>query len=327
MVNPITEPIDTRPARNNRPQFAYLHHVSLACRDLEEAKKFYIEVLGGELFHDTPGFSEVRLAGLIVGMSEQPGGWTGHDDEYPHYGFNVDGANFAVARPWLDGCGVPDYGWTRDYKTALIYFRDPSGNLLELYCDSGYDGIKSLALGPRQGGGPIPFGALNYRWSGKVAGPTLTRPRLDSFAHLSVPVHDIAQAKRFFIEVLGGDPVPTSDPATFTEVRVAGAIVGLSTRSGVCTGRDAEYPHYAFYADAENFLPMIDWLRQNGVTTPGPWTRDGQKGLMYFRDPSGNLFEIYCGKDLFQAASLPRGIKQGGSYTTDYANLIYDWKG
>ena len=50
-----------------RPKLAYLHHVSLPCRDLEESKRFYIEVLGGELYHDTPGFAEVMLAGMIVG--------------------------------------------------------------------------------------------------------------------------------------------------------------------------------------------------------------------------------------------------------------------
>jgi catechol 2,3-dioxygenase-like lactoylglutathione lyase family enzyme len=125
---------------------------------------------------------------------------------------------------------------------------------------------------------------------------------------------------------MGGQPITTSDPGTFTEVRVAGAIVGLSIRSGKWTGRNAEYPHYAFYAEAENFLPMIDWMRGKGVVTPGPWTRDGRKGLMYFRDPSGNLFEIYCGKDLSAAEAFPRGVKQGGSYITDYADLFYDWK-
>jgi len=312
---------------STHPQVAYLHHISLPCRDLAESKRFYIEVLGGELYHDTPGFAEVMLAGMIVGLSEQLDGWTGWNAEYPHYGFNLDPKDFALAQPWLDGCGVPTHGWTRNYKTALLYFRDPSGNLLELYCESGYRDINNLALGPRQGGVPLPLAALNYRWSGKIADSTLPRPRLASFAHLSVPVKDIEQAKRFFIKVMGGDPMATSDPATFTEVRVAGAIVGLSTRSGVWTGRNAEYPHYAFYADGENFLPMIDWLKRNGVVTPGPWTRDGKKGLMYFRDPSGNLFEIYCGKDIPQAAQFPRGVKQGGSYATDYSGLFYEWQG
>ena len=41
---------------------------------------------------------------------------------------------------------------------------------------------------------------------------------------------------------------------------------------------------------------MMAWLRQSGVTTTEPWTRDGIKGLLYFRDPSGNLLEMYCPK-------------------------------
>lgn len=309
-----------------QPKFAYLHHVSLPCRDLEESKRFYIEVLGGELYHDTPGFAEVMLAGMIVGLSAQSDGWTGWDAEYPHYGFNVDPEDFALAQSWLTDCDLPTHGWTRNYKTALLYFRDPSGNLLELYCESGFGEIRNLALGPRQGGVPLPLAGLNYSWSGKVAESKQPRPRLASFAHLSVPVQDIEQAKRFFIEVMGGEPLTTSDPATFTEVRVAGAIVGLSTRSGVCTGRNSEYPHYAFYVQGQDFLPMIDWLKRHGVVTPGPWTRDGKKGLMYFRDPSGNLFEIYCGKDIPSAAQFPRGVKQGGCYATDYSGLFYEWR-
>jgi catechol 2,3-dioxygenase-like lactoylglutathione lyase family enzyme len=311
-----------------RPYFAFLHHISLPCRDLAESKKFYIEVLGGDLYHDTEGFSEVKIADIIIGLSEQSGGWTGRDDEYPHYGLNVDAANFALGKDWLDACGVPNYGWTRNYKTALRYFRDPSGNLIELYCESGFAGIKELALGPRQGGQPLPLGALNYRWSGTVGDSSrLRRPRIESFGHLSMPVRDIEQSKRFFIEVMGGEPMSTSDPATFTEVRVAGAVVGLSTRGGVWTGATSEYPHYAFHADAESFLPLIDWLSSKGVVTPGPWTRDGKKGLMYFRDPSGNLLEIYCGKGLTAAESFPRGVKQGGSYATELADLFYDWRG
>ena len=115
-----------------RPHFAFLHHVSLACRDLEESKRFYVEVLGGELIHDIAGFSEVRCADIIVGISGQPSGWTEREAEYPHYGFNVDGRNFELAKAWLAQCGVPIHGWTRDYRTVLLYFRDPSGNLIEL---------------------------------------------------------------------------------------------------------------------------------------------------------------------------------------------------
>ena len=61
---------------SNRPRFAYLHHISLPCRNLVESKKFYIEVLGGVLFHDTAGFAEVKIADIIIGLSEQASGWT-----------------------------------------------------------------------------------------------------------------------------------------------------------------------------------------------------------------------------------------------------------
>jgi hypothetical protein len=85
-----------------------------------------------------------------------------------------------------------------------------------------------------------------------------TSPRIHSFGHLSMPVRDVEQSKRFFIEVMGSETDGNERSETFTEVRLAGPVVGFSTRGGMPTGRDVEYPHYAFYADAENFLKIIE---------------------------------------------------------------------
>jgi catechol 2,3-dioxygenase-like lactoylglutathione lyase family enzyme len=112
----------------------------------------------------------------------------------------------------------------------------------------------------------------------------------------------------------------------FAEVRIAGVIIGLTIRPGQTTARNAEYPHYAFFAESDDFLPMVSWLRQNGVVTSEPWTRDGVKGLLYFRDPSGNLLEMYCKKSK-DAPGFARGAKQGGSYSVDFAALNYQWNG
>jgi catechol 2,3-dioxygenase-like lactoylglutathione lyase family enzyme len=150
------------------------------------------------------------------------------------------------------------------------------------------------------------------------------QPRFSGFSHASLPCRDLEQSKRFFTQVMGGELV--HDVEGFAEVRVAGLIIGLSQQEGGWTGWEAEFPHYAFFAEAEDFLPMVEWLRKNGVKTSEPWTRDGVKGLVYFRDPSGNLLEIYCPK-LPEAASFVRGAKQGGSYEIDFAGLNYDWKG
>jgi len=312
---------------DKQPRFSGMSHVSLACRDLVESKMFYSEVMGGELVHEIAGFVEYRIADIVIGLSEQRGGWTGADDEYPHYAFYLDGANFELMKHWLDRYAVPNYPYRRD-DTALIYFRDPSGNLFELYCDRGYEGIASLPLAPRRGGQAIDFRSLNYRWNANsttLSGMTeIQRPRFTSFAHASIFCTELEQAKRFFTKVIGGELIHDVDG--FAEVRIAGVIIGFTVRPGTTTGRDAEYPHYAFFIEAKDFLPMVAWLRQNGVVTTEPWTRDGVKGLLYFRDPAGNLFEMYCSK-LGEAASFARGKKQGGGYEIDFAALNYEWDG
>jgi catechol 2,3-dioxygenase-like lactoylglutathione lyase family enzyme len=301
--------------------------VSLACRDLEESKFFYTQVMGGALVHEIPGCVEYRIEDIIIGLSEQSDGWTGVDHEYPHYAFYLDGANFDLMKLWLERWAVPNYPYRRN-DTALIYFRDPSGNLFELYCDRGYDGIASLPPAPRRGGPAINFRALNYRWNREGAAREIPegaqRPSVTAFAHASLFCEDLEQAKRFFTKVIGGELIHDVDG--FAEVSVAGIIIGLTVRPGTTTARDAEYPHYAFFIEAEDFLPMVDWLRQNGVVTSEPWTRDGIKGLLYFRDPSGNLFEMYCRK-LQEACHFARGTKQGGGYTIDFAALNYRWNG
>lgn len=154
--------------------------------------------------------------------------------------------------------------------------------------------------------------------------PPATQPRFSGFSHASIPCRDLEQSKRFFTRVLGGELV--HDIQGFAEVRIGGIIVGLSEQPEGWTGRNAEYPHYAFFIEPEDFLPMVQWLRRNGVKTSEPWTRDGVRGLMYFRDPSGNLFEMYCTK-LKEAGGFARGVKQGGSYEIDFGALNYQWNG
>jgi catechol 2,3-dioxygenase-like lactoylglutathione lyase family enzyme len=308
----------------SRPRFSGISHVSLPCRVLHESKLFYSRVLGGELVHEIPGFVEYRIADIIIGLAEQREGWTARDDEYPHYALYLDGDNFDSMLRWLERFRVPHSPYRRD-KTALMYFRDPSGNLFELYCDRGYKGIDSLPPAPRRGGPEIDFRGLNYSWQGAdLDSGGKAPPRFTGFAHASLYCTDLEQAKRFYTRVLGGELIHDVDG--FAEVRVAGVVIGLTIRPGTTTARDAEYPHYAFFAESDDFPPMVAWLRANGVVTSEPWTRDGIKGLLYFRDPSGNLLEVYCKKSN-DAPSFARGAKRGGSYSVDFAALNYQWNG
>ena len=58
-------------ASTKQPRFSGTSHVSLPCRDLDESKLFYSQVLGGELFHEIAGFVEYRIADIVIGLSEQ----------------------------------------------------------------------------------------------------------------------------------------------------------------------------------------------------------------------------------------------------------------
>ena len=307
-----------------RPRFPGMSHISLACRNLDEAKLFYSRVLGGEWVHEIPGFVEYRVADMIFGLAERSSGWTGADDEYPHYAFYIDGKNFELMKSWLIRHKVPHHPYRRD-RTALIYFRDPSGNLFELYCDGGYQDMASLPPAPRRGGAAIDFRRLNYSWNRRSADDdSLPPPRFSAFAHASLYATDLEQAKRFYTNVLGGELIHDVDG--FAEVRIAGVIIGVTIRPGTVTSPAAEYPHYAFFVESDDFLPTLSRLRANGVATSEPWTRDGIKGLLYFRDPAGNLLELYC-KNSKDAAHFARGARQGGSYTVDFAALNYQWQG
>ena len=140
--------------------------------------------------------------------------------------------------------------------------------------------------------------------------------------HVSLPVRDMKQSQRFFMNVLGGELV--LDGPEFSEVRCGGMIIGLSPQSGGWTAPDAEFPHYAFLVDAEAFEPLKARLDAHGVPTHPIWTRNGYTALMYFRDPSGNLFELYCPRFNAPEKLVRRGEN---GFAPPIASLGYDWKG
>ena len=150
-------------------------------------------------------------------------------------------------------------------------------------------------------------------------------PKFSGFSHMSIPVRDNKEALRFFTEVLGAELV--FDREGFAEVEICGIIVGFSPQKEGWTGFQSEFPHYAFFIEGDQFIPMKERLESYGVPTTQIWTRDGIRTLMYFRDPSGNLFEIYCPKGFKDAHKVPRGANAGGDYKINFGALNYDWKG
>ena len=146
-------------------------------------------------------------------------------------------------------------------------------------------------------------------------------PKLSSFAHVSVPCRDLEEGKRFYGGVLGGEMhVETPDFASF---RIGGVDVGIGTRGCTFLGPEAEYPHMAFYVNAEQLVQMRDWLGKCGIPTSNLWTREGKEALMFFRDPSGNVLELFCTEGYDGARDLPRGPARGHGTAVDIEKLRY----
>ena len=146
------------------PQLKFLDHVSLACRDLDEGIRFYRDVLGGEMVVAEGAFALFNLAGARVGISSAGCTFMQPGDEYPHVAFNCDADALVKMRDWLNACGVPttDF-WTRQGIETLMFFRDPSGNVIELFCEEGYEDAPNLPTGPAQGHGTaLDIDAIGY---------------------------------------------------------------------------------------------------------------------------------------------------------------------
>jgi catechol 2,3-dioxygenase-like lactoylglutathione lyase family enzyme len=152
-------------------------------------------------------------------------------------------------------------------------------------------------------------------------------PTVSGFSHISTPVRDVPETIRFWTEVFGAEPVLNHHPDSFAEVCLGGLIIGMSRQPGGWTGRSAEFPHYAFFIDGDDFEPLKARMESFGIPTHAIWTRNRVEALMYFRDPSGNLFELYCEQGFKDVQTIPQGVGAGGDYKLDLEALNYDtWK-
>ena len=72
------------------PVFNSLDHVSFPCRDLEEGKKFYMGVLGGEIIVEEPAFVLFDINGAHIGIGSVGASFMEPGIEYAHIGFDCD---------------------------------------------------------------------------------------------------------------------------------------------------------------------------------------------------------------------------------------------
>ena len=117
-------------------------HVVLKCQDLEKARDFYCGVLGMELAKFDPN------RGMFLRFNDYHHDIaifkTGPDADPPkanqvglvHVALVVDSLD--TVKAWyakLKALGVPIVGTADHAVSNSMYFQDPEGNVLEIYCD------------------------------------------------------------------------------------------------------------------------------------------------------------------------------------------------
>lgn len=139
------------------------------------------------------------------------------------------------------------------------------------------------------------------------------RPRLGALDHVTIPVHDLDAACRFYCDLLGGALLARIDNDFFRKV---GRPTYASDAQGVFhvsiifagptridlfrqtygqAGASQGHPHYAFRVKAKDLPKWKARLEAHGVPCDGP-LRLGPPGQasLYFNDPFGNHLELAC---------------------------------
>jgi catechol 2,3-dioxygenase-like lactoylglutathione lyase family enzyme len=138
-------------------------HVSLPTLNLEEGVRFYTQVLGGQLMFKVPAYAAINIAGIQFGLGSDGCSFVQPRMEYPHIAFYVTADEMLRMRKWLTLCRVPISNlWTRKGVEALMFFRDPSANLIELLCRSGVEGADNLPRGNARAGDALDTESLYY---------------------------------------------------------------------------------------------------------------------------------------------------------------------
>jgi catechol 2,3-dioxygenase-like lactoylglutathione lyase family enzyme len=161
----------------------------------------------------------------------------------------------------------------------------------------------------------IGWGFKSWIWSVRVRRVlgALGRPRLRGLEHLTIAVSDLADARRFYCDVLGGALMMTVDDAFLARygrppapnngegshhlsIYLGGATrVDLFLQHAGQPAPELGHPHYAFAVPARDLPKWRQRLAGEGVPIEGP-LRLGPPGQasIYFNDPFGNRLEITC---------------------------------
>lgn len=120
----------------------HMDYVIVFARDMAAMRSFYAEVMRFLVYRDVhPSWIEYRVGGTLLALTER--GFVFSDDATPKGALSLQLA-FRVTRSEVDACadalrkqGIPLVGEPTDqpWGHRTMFFRDPDGNVLEIYAD------------------------------------------------------------------------------------------------------------------------------------------------------------------------------------------------
>jgi lactoylglutathione lyase len=117
-----------------------LDYVILLCEDVSKMKTFYHETLGFPIYRDWQDWIELHVGAVLLTLRKRGRPYDG--DKLPNSA-SVQLA-FRVATGEVDGCyaellerqvEIIEPPRVQEYGHRTLFFRDPEGNILEIYAD------------------------------------------------------------------------------------------------------------------------------------------------------------------------------------------------
>lgn len=129
--------------------------------------------------------------------------------------------------------------------------------------------------------------------------------------HVAIPVHNLAECRTFYREVLGCQEGRSADH--WVDFNLFGHQLVIHYKPKIeaelhanpVDGKQVPVPHYGVVLPWDTFQTLADDLREKGVVfIIEPYIRfEGQVGeqaTMFFLDPAGNALEFKAFKDMSQ---------------------------
>jgi hypothetical protein len=139
-------------------------HLSIPVRDLDEARRFYVDVLGCQAARARDGYQDVWFYGMQITLHDRPEEAAGPTSgaSVRHFGVTLGRIDFDAVTAQLDARGVPwvapvstdDAGKPTEQTKAKV--ADPSGNVIELKTYA--DVAAALEVAPGMVSGAIEHG-------------------------------------------------------------------------------------------------------------------------------------------------------------------------